>query len=231
MFGVDDAALAILASGLAASAGSIYNTNRQLQQAGDLNDSSINLANTAHQREVYDLKMAGINPVLTASGSGASVPTLKAADTENPLSGLSEGISSASKLISEEYKQGVEQMRLGNHQTEIINSALSDEKAAAAQEAENRLELANLERDGINKFVGNSGYWDGDKFVIEHDRKKYGKAVDLAEEAIRSEFKQRANANWRANLSSFMPFTSAIPGGVNSAGKAATTWRKFLRVP
>ena len=104
MFGIDDAALGMIAAGAIGTAGSIYANQKNIEQQQRANTESINLANTAHQRKVLDLIAAGLNPVLSAGGNGAAVPSLGAAQIDNPGEGISRGLSSAMKYASADYE-------------------------------------------------------------------------------------------------------------------------------
>lgn len=140
-FGIDDFALLLLGGGLlgAGQAGLnmagtalTYGEQRKLQkkaQQFEAEQSKINrdwmteMSNSAHQREIADLRSAGLNPILSATGgSGASTP-------------------SASTAVSGNMPDGPDYSGLGDSMTKgflgAIESGLDMKKASAMIDATN----------------------------------------------------------------------------------------------
>lgn len=114
--------LGSLAAGLGNIAGSLI-TNAQNRREAERNRSfQERMSSTSHQREVEDLKKAGLNPLLSATG-GASTPSGAQATMENIASGA---VSSA--LDARRLKKDIEAT---DKNIEATDSAIEKNKADA----------------------------------------------------------------------------------------------------
>lgn len=123
---------------------------------------------TAHQREVQDLIKAGLNPLLSAGGSGASQPAGAMYNPSNP----GEGIERAVKGIGLERAQ----RKLTNQQEEVAKSQ--------------KLELDTKKQ--LNAALANSAK--SQKQLLDQQKFKTAEEVNLIQNQIEQTYPEASKA-------------------------------------
>ena len=103
----------MLAGGLL---GTWWTNKKQAEEAQRNREFQERMSSTSHQREVEDLKAAGLNPILSAHG-GASSPAGAVANVRDPSEAAFAGLASALAI-----KQAQAQVELTKAQTENVVS-------------------------------------------------------------------------------------------------------------
>lgn len=236
MFGVDDAVLALIAAGVIGSAGSLYANHQNLKQQRHVNDvnwqiaamnnaTQIDMANSAHQREVQDLRAAGLNPILSAGGSGASTPSLTtvrgdAAQIQNPVNDLASSARGLAHYVSDSYNTQLQQAKEDVKATKLDNTLTSKQIDLAQHQIENDLLDEELRKQAMYNATGMRWQRTGKhtKDIVFDDPEKMGYVADLRGQAIEAAAADASNVNWRNNLRSIGGAVGDVSGLMSGAG-------------
>lgn len=102
--------------------GNLFGNNSAKKEATKNREFQERMAKNAHQYEVADLKAAGLNPILSSGGSGASTPSGSTANINVPNLDLTKYASSAADTILRKKQQELVDAQINNTNAQTANT-------------------------------------------------------------------------------------------------------------
>lgn len=157
----------VTAAGLITAGGSFLTNIFSAREARENRRFQERMSSTAHTREVNDLRRAGLNPMMSMRGGGASTPSGSTPQFENPAAGYTSA-ANARRLLEAQIKLLNAQEQNVHSETIARNAALDESIAGRgsrvamlANEAQlkemsvsQRREMFQLEIEKIKSEIG-----------------------------------------------------------------------------
>lgn len=166
--------------------GGILTNQANARQQTRAQDFMAEMSNTAHRREVADLRAAGLNPILSAKYGGASTPSISPARMENAIA---PGINTALEVIRAQREIAGTESQIGlNEATAQAQKAQALTSATTAKQNEANTQRILTEIPALrSEAKTRKGQADWDRKMQDYDNmtKRIQMGLDTGTSAIK----------------------------------------------